>query len=313
MRKHLLAAALAVMFIFGLTGCEQTPQVDSIDPSIEPTAAPSLEIEPSEVPPVELSAEGELLMSFLNGEMEAVVGEDFYNDLAYVCGLGGSALEGIERLSFSELTKAVATSDVDSRGLEISYALMKTLSGREMLAVRYQDFSNPGFSYGCYAIFGVYDRELRLTYAEDYWNRSDTQLHQGLIFSGNGSGGAGVHSFWYGYIDDTGHYRKVYEIETLQGWWAAMYASSVFEGDSDWAANSDCTLYLLTTDEGEFYELYEGQDTDPEKLALLRDYLAGQGITEIDHVEQAIAQAKTAHGMEDTAVFEDWIPWEAEG
>ncbi len=53
-------------------------------PSPAPTSAPSPTPvpTPSVSPSPEPSADGKLLLSFLEGETDVVVGEDFYNDLA---------------------------------------------------------------------------------------------------------------------------------------------------------------------------------------------------------------------------------------
>lgn len=285
MRKRLLAAVLAILIVFGLTSCEQVSPTNS----------------------EELSTDAELLLSFLNGETQAVVDEDFYNDLSDDY---GDALDGGAQLSFADLTALVDTTYDVGEDLETSCALMETLGGREMLAVRYQWFYGTGF--GIYFIFGVYDQEICLTYARDYRNRNYAELRQGLVLVGGASGGAGYFTDWRGYIDDTGHYRTAYQVEHLGGSWLTAYAPPVFE-DGDWGVNYECYLCLLTTDEGEFYELDDGWGTYPEKLALMQEYLAQQGITEIDSVEEAIQQAKAHHGVEDAAIFEDWLPWEAEG
>lgn len=283
MKKRLLAAALAVLFL--LPGCKK----------VEP-------------PPPDAPTDKELLQSFLDGEIKAAVDKDFYHFLIYAA---DETLFGAENLSFQELRQLMgADSDADESGWEISYALTETMGGREMLVVRFQG-QPEAEPLGSYFVFGAYDQEIRLTHAESFWNRNYAELYQDLIFIGYGSAGAGDHFNWCGYIDDEGEYRRVYTVENLAGQWVAMYAADLFGMDIDWAM--DCGLYLLTTEEGEFYDLYEGANTDPEKLALLRDYLTEQqGMTEIDNVEEAMAQAKADHGVTDTPLFEDWTLWEPE-
>ena len=304
MKKRILAAVLAALFILSLAGCEIKPQPDRTDTSKEPAESSAPSGEPAETD----VADAELLLSFLNGDTEAVVYDDFYESLIYEV---DDSLVGAESLSFQELAQLMGSVvDVDEGNWEISYALMETMGGREMLVVRYQGL--PGRDGGCYFIFGVYGQEVRLTHTENFWSRSRSELYQNLIFIGDGSGGVGDHFDWCGYIDDEGDYRLVYNVETLYSTYVAMYAYPLFDiMDTDWAEACECRV--MTTEEGKFYELHAGAGTDPEKLALLRDYLAQQGMTEIDSVEEAMDQAKEANGVEDTAVFEDWIPWEAEG
>lgn len=304
MRKRPLAAALAAALCLGLFGCATAGERPQPSPS---DAAPAQTAAPMTAAP---SADAALLLSFLNGETAAAVGEDFYNDLAYLC---DGAWDGVERLTFSSLAEMVAGSvegEERDGAVAVSYALMETLGGREMLAARYQCDAG-GENFWAYFIFGVFDREVRLTYAEDCWSRSYTELCQGLIFSGGGSGGAGDHLSWYGYVDDAGRYRSVYRAETLTGQWVAMYAAEVFDQDIDWAEGCECCL--LTTDEGRFYALDAGADTDEEKLARFRQYLAERGIAEISNAQEAIAQAKDAHGLADTEPFDGWTPWAPQG
>ena len=291
MKKRLLAAALAILFI--LPGC--TGEKSTADPS--KSAEPA---EPSQTAP----ADRELLLSFLNGEIKATVYKDIYHFLIYAA---DETLMGAESLSFPELRQLMGTdSDADAPSWEISYAMMETMGGKEMLVVRFQ--GQPDYDGGNYFILGVYEHEVRLTHAEPFWSRNRVQLCQNLIFTGNGSAGAGDSFTWCGYMDDEGDYRLVYMVESLSGQWVAMYASSVFGMDIDWAM--DCECILLSTETEKFYELNAGQNTDPEKLALLREYLDQQGGTEIDSVEAAVAQAKEAHGVTDTPLFDDWTLWQ---
>lgn len=178
-----------------------------------------------------------------------------------------------------------------------------------MLVVRsFSDLGPGGEAYTGYFVFGAYDGQLHLTYAEDGWSRSNTELHEGLIFSGLGSSGAGDNLIWRGYMDEDGHYKRVYETRILGGAWVAMNAYEVSMGHTDWA--SGCESYLLTTEEGKFYDLDGVEDVDPEKLALLRAYYEEQGRTEIDDAEKAMSAAEAAHGIKDTPVITDWTALE---
>lgn len=331
MKKRGTALLLAGLLLLCLCACveknaeatqpSETPAVTTT-PTVTPTEPSAAATEPVIVPTAEPSEDVELFQAFLGGEVDAVVGDDFYNSLQYIGVKLNDAWkrvwQGGEAISIPALRELVKSS-VDTEGIEnlpdatVDYAILKTMGGREMLVVHY--VTPAGIDeFQSYFVFGNYDGQLRLTFAEDSWSRSYTKLHQGLIFSGDGSGGAGDHFTWCGYIGEDGHYQIVYDGELLSGPWVAMNAYEVFGfGDDYWAVN--CQSYLLTTAEGKFYDLdgMEGADladTDPEKLALLRQYYADKGFVEIDDAEAAIAAAKAAHGIEDTPVIEDWTPWE---
>lgn len=301
-----------------------TPTATPPEPtaSAEPSAAAT---GPAVTPTVEPSEDVELFQAFLGGEVDAVVGDDFYNSLQYVGveldhDTWGRIWMGGEVMSIQSLTELVkGPADENMEGMaelwetRADYAILKTMGGREMLVVRY-DKPVGIDEFRSYFVFGNYDGQLRLAFAEDSWSRSRTEPHEGLIFSGDGSGGAGDYFTWCGYIGEDGHYQIVYDGELLSGLWVAMGAYEVFGSDDiDWSDNCQC--YLLTTAEGKFYDLdgMEGADltdTDPEKLALLRQYYAEKGYTEVDDAEAVIAAAKAAHGIEDTPVIEDWTPLE---
>lgn len=220
---------------------------------------------------------------------------------------------GGEAISIESLIELVKGS-VNTEGIEnlpdatVDYAILKTMGGREMLVVHY--ITPAGIDeFQSYFVFGNYDGQLRLTFAQDSWSRSRTELHQGLIFSGDGSGGAGDYFTWCGYISEDGHYQIVYDGELLSGPWVLWGTYDVFGEDTDWSEELWCDL--VTTDEGKFYGLGAPEDTDPEKLALLRQYYVDQGYTEVDDAEAVIAAAEAAHGIDpDAPAIEDWTPWE---
>lgn len=310
MRKRWLALALAGAMAFGVCGCVQKEAEVLPPPSVEPAIAVEPTVAPTTALAAEPSVEADLFLSFLNGEIQATVGDDFYNDLAYI----GSNIPEPEEISIRSLAELVEGTfayldfTVDT---QMDYALLETRGGREMLVVR--SFSSLGVeAYTGYFVFGAYDGQLILTYAEDGWSRSNTELYEGLIFSGEGSNGAGDNFIWRGYIDEDGHYKRVYEAEILSSAWVAMNAWEVFGmGNTDWAYGCEC--YLLTTEEGKFYDLDVDEDLtyiDPEKLALLRKYYEEQGMTEIDDAKKAMSEAEDAHGIQDTPIITNWATLE---
>lgn len=314
MKKRACALLLAGLMTVSLCACRgEAVEKETQAPSPEPTASPT-----------ENAGEMEVFHTFLRGESEAVVGDDFTNDLVYVgynifgnnSDFAYDAWMGAESMSVYDLNKLVKDS-FDTEGLEdvpdttASYALLETMGGRPMLVMRYD--SPTGMDrFGSYFVFGAYDGQLRLTYAKDTWSRSYTELRQGLIFSGGGSSGAGHHHAWCGFINENGYYQAVYEEEILSGEWVAMDAYEVFELD-DIGWSSDCVCYLLTTEEGSFYDLdaMEGADladVDPGKLALLRKHYQDRGLTEVEDASAVIAEAEAAHGIQETPIVTDWTP-----
>lgn len=339
MKKRWAVLLLTGALLLGFCACgkKEAEAVPTPPPSVEPTntATPTPILTPTPAPTPEPSAavtlpttgpseDGELFRAFLDGEVAAVAGDDFTNNLQYI-GYNTMAFRddfedyawmGTETMSVQGLTELVKSS-VYTEGTEdlpdttADYAVLKTMGGRQMLVMRYDTPAGID-EFWSYFVFGNYDGQLRLTFAEDSWSRSDTELHQGLIFSGGGSGGAGAHFYWCGYIGEEGHYQRAYSGELLSGEWVAMFAGDVFDQDTYWAV--DCVSDLVVTDEGKFYDLdgMEGADltdTDPEKLALLRQYYAEQGYTEVDDAEAVIAAAEAAHGVDpDAPLIEDWTP-----
>lgn len=335
MKQRAAALSLTVALALALCACGKKEAAVAPPPSAEPsvTATPTAEISPT--PTAEPSAgptptaepddtipseDMEVFRAFLRGEISAVAGEDFYNDMVYVgYDIENDTWLGAKTMSIQDFTELVKDSfdNEDMEGIPettADYTILKTMSGRPMLVVRYDQ--PVGFEiFISYFVFGNYDGQLRLTYAEDCWTRSSTELYEGLIFSGGGSGGAGDHYFWCGYIDEDGHYQRVYDGELLSGLWVAMDAYEIFDlNDIDWSDN--CLCCLLTTDDGQFYDLdaVEGTDladVDQEKLALLRQYYADKGFVEIDDAEKIIADAEAAHGIDpDAPVVENWTPLE---
>ncbi len=287
--KRTLAALLAALTLFDLSGC-----------------GPGEKEGPSASPPPETAA----FAAFLAGEATAQVDDGFRADLKF---LDDFPAEDAGEFSLRDLTQMVRdadTWDIGFQDLKVFYAQPETLSGRQMLALEYVDTLD-GQTFTAYLILGDYDGQVRLTYATDSYYRSFTELDQNLIFSGHYSRGAGHEFDWLGYIDDTGHYRSVYQLESLYYQWVALYAFDVFGTDAEWA--EECTCCILTAEDGVFYQLDVGEGADPEKVALLREYLAGQGMTEIDSVADRVAQLKAERGIGEAAPFEDWTPLEPEG
>lgn len=307
MKKQAVAILLVGTMALGLCACGEKETQAVPTPSTEPTAAatptpappptPTLTPAPTPtLPTTGISEDGKLFQAFLRGESEAAVDKDFREDT--------SELADMKPFTIQELLQKIEESTTDEG--ELAYAMMETLGGREMLVLSYASFADMG-PY-MYLVLGVFEDQVRLTYATKFGYRTYAELRQGLVFSGGGSAGAGDHPYWCGYIGEDGHYQQVYEGRILNASWVTMGTDIVFGEDIDYSEDLWCDL--VTTDEGKFYDLNAPVDTDPEKLALLRQYYAEQGYTEADDAEAVIAAAKAAHGIEDTPVVEDWTPWE---
>lgn len=304
MKRRWLAAILTVTLVFGLCGCEKQPP-EAPEPTPVPTPSPTVEPTSTSKP---LSEDGALLMAFLRGEVDGGIAEGFQDDTA---GYYEDNWDDQKRLPISGILQ-MAYIDLNTEELEhvkpeASYVLMETMGGRDMLVVRLRH----DFGAECidtYFVFGVYEREVYLTYVKDSWNRNHTDLYSDLIFFGLGSGGAGSHDVWCGYIGEDGLYHRVYDAWILDGSYVASAAYEVFGLDGEWA--NGCMCVLLTTDEGQFYDLDLAEDTDREKAAILRQYLEKQGMTQTDDAWGLTEAAKAGHNIEGIPVLraDDWYP-----
>lgn len=117
-RKRWLALVLAGMMAFGVCGCVKeeaeglpSPGVEPValpSPSVEPTVTAEPTVAPTTAPAAEPSEEAELFLAFLRGEVQAAVGDDFYNDLDYVgCAGERGTWRGSEEISIRSLTELV--------------------------------------------------------------------------------------------------------------------------------------------------------------------------------------------------------------
>lgn len=295
--RRIFALFLALALSLSACGKNEPEPTPVLTPS--PTVEPTPTLKP-------LGKDGMLLMSFLRGEEKGAADEDFYDEIYH----SDSGLVDMEPFTIRELFQRLT--EMDERAGSLTYALMDTLGGREMLVLLY----TPGVVMGpnLYLVFGAFDGQVRLTYATEFGYRSYTELYQGLVFSGAGSAGAGDHYYWDGYMDETGHYQALYQNgEVLSGWWAFDYTKIHDENlDGDYRYE----LYLLEMDATEYYELgqwtEEGWQVDPALLARMREYLDGKGMTEIDSVNDLIADAYVARGFPGKPEPYDgpWLPLE---
>lgn len=336
MKKQVIAMILAVTMAFCLCSCvvkeaavtalPSTEPSMTVTPTVEPSPTPTAESVVSPIPTAEPdddipSEDMETFQAFLQGETSTTVGDDFHNDMAYVgYDFESETWIGAETMSIRDLTELVEnsfnTEEMENLpDTQVDYAILKTMGGRPMLVVHYDNLVD-FWGFCAYFVLGNYDGQLRLTYARDSWSRSYTELRQGLIFSGGGSGGAGDSYEWCGYIDEDGHYQTAYETEYLVAQWVAMDAYEIFGiDDIDWSVN--CQNRLVTTDEGKFYDLDAvkdadlAADVDQEKLAQLRQYYTDQGYVEVEDAEAVIADALSVHNVDpDAPDVEDWTPWD---
>jgi len=270
--------------------------------------------------PIESLSEESIFMNFLNGKTEAMLDVDFEDSLNYVCqiyryespGQSSSTLEGLESFTYDELKSAVdATSDLNLTREERYYGIFNTTSGGKALAIKFQNLSIYDPMDNSYAVFlfTIKNGQLFMTYAYDSWDRNYVEISENLIFTGYGSSGAGDNTSSVGYLDDTGHYKLIYNLQTLYDDWVAMYDWEDFGMDTEWSRG--CTFCLLTTSDGSYY-FYEAKDTvDSQKLGIFLNYLEKNGMTKIDSVEDAINAAYQASGIanEQTSPFDNWVPW----
>lgn len=274
----------------------------------------------------ELIEDEEIFMSFLNGETDAIFEEDFQSDLSYICVERDYdydtnsyshtyAFDPATPLSYAQLTGSVeeeAGRNHASGEIEKSYAILNTVSGKQILAVKYENLGiySPNDTSDAVFFFAVNDGQLYMTYAYDSWARSYVYIYGELIIRGAGSAGAGDHFTWGGFIDETGHYQMVYEAETLAGYYVSMYSAYTY--GMGWRSDG-CGFILMETPD-EYYYWYEVDDyedpVDFEKLDAFIDYLEADGMTEIDSVGDAINEAFESAGItydSDIPAFDGWI------
>lgn len=272
----------------------------------------------------ELTEDEKIFMSFLNGGTNAAFEEDFQCDLSYICADWdydndtGSysvtyAFDFTDPLSYEQFISIVESSGnglLHPGEVERSYAVIDTMSGRQVLAVKFRNISTnvpeAGYAYALF-LFAVNDGQLYMTYAYDSWSRHDINIYDNLIFAGAGFSGAGDGSGWCGLIDETGHYKMVYDQRFLYGSWIRDYDMETFHMDIRWSEYSQFTF--LTTSDGSYY-WYEVEDSvDPEQLAIYISHLEKNGLTHIDNADDAVNDALEANGIviDDLSEFDGWI------
>lgn len=329
MKKKLLALLLVASMAASLAACggvgnTAETEKNAVEPPVE-TAAPDEVgeeqeaeiVSVEETPPAEerLSDE-EIFQQFLNGEAEAALEAKPNYSLSYACTVmdyetweQSYTFDSQETISLAQLRTAVEESPgLRISNMEIDYAITETVSGKPMLAVRHQNLGiyDPSDDSNAVFFFAVNDGVLTMTYAYDTWARSYVTLCENLIFPAHGSSGAGDSSDWCSYIDETGHYKLLYDLRTLGGPWVAMYDWEDFGMDTDWSNN--CVCYLLTTQEGSFYALEVNGPVDSGKLDTFVAYLESMGMSPIDDVGEAISTAYATSGIPegDLTPFDSW-------
>lgn len=273
-------------------------------------------------------------MQFLNGEISAVFDQNFDNQLYYACvRMDKYTQEGItytshtytfdtsDMLSYSQLLHAVKQSNMEGFGLntaeiKISYAIISTISGKPMLAVKFEHLSiySPGDNSEAVFLFAVNNGQLYLTYAYDSWAKNNVTIFDNLIIMSGGSSGVGARWDCGSYIDETGHPISVYEMDTCGGFSLVEYERNLPWIDKetvppDWA--NEYWFYFLTTSEGSFYSYEYDSDypLEPEQLAILKYYLYKNGISFIDNVDDAINAAFEKNGIssKNIDIFDEWV------
>lgn len=262
-----------------------------------------------------------IFMRFINGETAAMVDADYQDALNYAgviydfeSGNSSYTFDLTGTISCEQLISAVEQSDI-SRPYPVEiktfYAITNTLSGKPVLAVKFENldiYASDDNSYALF-LFVVNDEQLYMTYAYDSWARNWVEIHDNLVFTGYGSGGAGDIIDWCFYIDETGHYRPVYEMETLYAEWVASYGSYELGMDNTTFWSQGCVVSLLTTSDGSYY-WYEADDSvDTEQLAIFTGLLEENDMSRIDSVEDAINLACEANSIsvDSLSDFDDWI------
>ena len=295
----------------------EEPQVE-----VSEEASPDIEDDANEEASI---TDEEIFMQFMNGETTAIVDADFDTDLAYAGAIYDYKADSIsytfditEPLYFEQLKSAIMEASEDnyigSSDKRTSYAITNTLSGKPVLAVKFENlgiYDENDESYALF-IFIVNESQLYLTYAYDSWARNWIDIYDNMVFTGYGSGGAGDSFSWCYYIDETGHYKSVYDMETLFSEWIEMYASYDLGMESSDSWSLGCIVNLLETADGNYYayEIDESNNTvDTEQLNIFMSLLEAEGKTMVDDVEEVINAAYEANGIsfDSLSTLDDWI------
>lgn len=263
----------------------------------------------------------DIFMQFINGETTAMVDADYQDALNYAgviydfeSGNSSYTFDNTGTISYKQLISAVEQSDIShSYPVEIKayYAITNTLSGKPVLAVKFENlgiYASDDNSYALF-LFVVNGDQLYMTYAYDSWARNWIEIYDNLVFIGYGSGGAGDILDWCFYIDETGHYKPVYDMESLYDEWVAWHGSYELGMDNTTSWSQGCIVSLLTTSVGRYYWYETDDSVDTEQLAVFTSLLEENGMSRIDSVEDAINFACEANGIsaDNLSVFDDWI------
>ena len=263
----------------------------------------------------------EIFMQFINGETTVKVDADFEAALSYAGVIYDYesdsttyTFDTTETISCEQLISAITEesdfSTSDNLEVKTYYAITNTLSGKPILAVKFENlgiYTPDDESYALF-FFAVNDRQLYMTYAYDSWARNWVDIYDNMIFTGHRSGGAGDGFSWCFYIYETGHYQSVYDMETLFEEWVAMYGTYELGMDDSTSWSRGCIVNLLTTAEGSYYA-YEVEDTvDVERFNTFTSLLEEKGMSKIDSAENTINAAYEANGIsfDSLSYFEDW-------
>lgn len=265
----------------------------------------------------------DIFMQFISGEISAKMETDCELDLSYAGVIydyssysATYTFDTTGMISLSQLISSIIDNmefpDPDNK-VKTYYAITNTLSGKPILAVKLENlgiYSEDDDSYALF-VFAVNDGQLYMTYAYDSWARSWVNICDNMIFSGFGSGGAGDGFDWAFYIDETGHCKYLYEMETLMGEWVAMYGNYDLGMDGAGSWSDGCEVSLLTTPDGNYYA-YEADDTvDKEQLNIFTSLLETKGMIKTDSILDVINAIYTANGIPDNlSYFDGWIQYD---
>lgn len=267
----------------------------------------------------ETISDTEMYLHFLNGEVDAMFDAEFQDSLNYICkiydyesGESWYTFDTTDMLSYEQLISAIEKSDFkfsEPPQIEKSYAIFNTVSGKEILALKFQNLDIYSQADDSYALFllAVNNGQLFITCAYDSWARNHVDIYDNLILKGQGFNGAGESYDWCSLIDESGHRKLVYDMTLLYDEWVAMYDWETFGMDTEWSCG--CKFILLTISNGSYY-WYEAVDTvNSEKLTLFINHLEKSGRTRIDNIDTVLNVAFELNDIskEYMSLFDGWV------
>lgn len=209
-----------------------------------------------------------LYTSFLNNEVQAVVGSDT-QDRAIL-----NNLEKGHAFTFEELGQYINQVYFDPEYTEkttydyAQYTYVECLdSDTENLLVKFVGLNiySPDDDSFMVCVITEKDGQLYLTDEYECWARSYTEQYRNGLCSTFGSNGAGDHYSGVSAILSDGIATCIYETEILSGWWTSFVDGTIYNEIFDADAEAPLNVSIYTVGEEKYYTYDLSECTDEQK------------------------------------------------